>query len=201
MNQTFLKLGLLGVTWAGSFSQNIRAQGWSPDRPVSDRDLNERVRRLERQNENLERNFRNFELEVTDRLRRIERDIGDGPVPVPVDKAVVCRIRDSYKSSTFLGRGKTELSADAIARQECQKSLHSSYCSTGKSQCEVEQPWGSATCVVTDAYKSGTYMAEAPTEVEAAHKAQKACEASLHSSYCATTPRCETTERAPANPR
>ncbi len=199
MNKTFLKLGLLGVI--GAVVHNVGAQGWSPDKPISDRDLSERVRRLERQNENLERTFRSFEIEVSDRLRRLERDAGDNPVPVPVENPVVCRMRDSFRSSSFLGRGKTELSADALARQECQKSLHSSYCSSGKSQCEVEQPWGSATCVVTDGFRSGTFMADAPTEIEAAHKAQKLCEASLHSSYCATNPRCESSGSTPTRPR
>ncbi|KHD87028.1 MAG: hypothetical protein OM95_16570 [Bdellovibrio sp. ArHS] len=114
------------------------------------------------------------------------------PPPVPVEMA--CMITDSGYGKVFLGKGRTKLEAEAQAKEQCGNSVHASYCNTNLKCSDPNQDRATqgAICVVTDSGYGKTFKGEARTLLEAEFNARKACNESVHASYCNAKARCDT---------
>jgi len=153
-----------------------------------------RVLELEGKVRELERTL----YDVDQRLRTIETGgyIGQ-PLPVPAPgyrQQISCLLVDSGFQKTFLGKADTQLQAEVMARQECAKKVHQSYCNS-KVRCSdgVTDLYARGHyCMIIDSGFSKTFSGQGADAIEAEAKAKQACQASVHSSYCGNvTARCE----------
>ncbi len=119
------------------------------------------------------------------------------PTPLPA-VGFSCLTVDSGYSKTFLGKGKTKLEAEAVARQECGKAVNSSYCnqtvrcSNGVSDSTISGYF----CTLTDSGYSRTFNGEGADAIEAEAHAKQACQGAINASYCGQVAvRCEASHR------
>ncbi len=55
----------------------------------------------------------------------------------PRVEGYVCIVTDSGYARTFKGEGKSEIEAEAKAKQSCQSAVHASYCGKATARCEA----------------------------------------------------------------
>lgn len=148
--------------------------------------MQQRILRLEDNQRRLEDRVYNLESEAD----------GGGSYPRPPSSSYerACLLVDSVFSKTFLGKGRTQLEAEANVRQECAKGTSSYYC-TGQVRCSdgnADPRSRGYFCTVTDSVFSRTFTGTGSSAIEAEAKAKQACQASTSSYYCGgVTARCE----------
>jgi hypothetical protein len=131
------------------------------------------------------------------RLAYLEGNSSGGPTRFP-SPGLSCLLVDSGYSKTFLGKASTKLQAESIARQECGKSVNSSYCD-GSVRCSNATRDPNITgyfCTMIDSGYSKTFNGEGSDAIEAEAHAKQACQESVNATYCGTVSvRCEAVRR------
>ncbi len=148
-----------------------------------DINMDQRVRELERTVRYMDQRIRNLEAITSPR-----------PLPPPVQSSYTCMIVDSGYSKTFYGKGRTLIETEFETKQNCAKSVHSSYCQN-ITKCSTDQmdPYAKEYfCLVTDSGYGKTFKGEGSDQIEAEAKAKQACQSAVHPSYCGkVTAKCE----------
>ncbi len=152
------------------------------------------IGQLEYRVRNLEQIVRSMDM----RLRAIENGMTNPyppqpPHPGPATR-YTCLLVDTGYAKTFYSKSSSRLQAETGARQECGKSVHSSYCQ-GAVRCSngITDPYSRGYfCSLADSGYSKTFSGEGEDPIEAEAKAKQSCQSSVHSSYCGNvTARCE----------
>lgn len=132
-------------------------------------------------------------VQMNQRINALEYGQRPFPYPqTPIQSEIACMIIDSGHSKSYLGKGRTQIEAEANAREACGKSTHSSYCTTTAKCDERNQLVDGATCMLVDSGHSKTFKGDGKSLVEAEYKARKSCSDSVHAVYCKTNVRCDT---------